>query len=105
MTRARTIVVAVSLVAGFAVQSVGTADHAAGYAEFRKSGGILVVDGQRVRAVAKTTFHGDKIRSLADVPLGYEVEVNGTRQSDGTIAADSVSAKPNGVAMYDTRAP
>src|SRR5690348_5420214 len=95
MTRARTIVAAISLVAGVAVQSVGTAEHAAGYAEFRKSGGILVVDGQRIRSAAKTSFHGDKIRSLEDIPLGYEVEVSGTRQPDGTIAADSVSAKPN----------
>jgi len=101
MTRGRTIVVIVSLVVGAAVQSVGTADHASGYAEFRKSGGILVVDGQRIRAGAKTTFHGDKIRTLEDIPLGYEVDVHGTRQTDGSIAADSVSAKPNGVAMYE----
>ncbi len=101
MTPVRSIVVVVSLVAGFTVQSVDTSDHAAGYAEFRKSGGILVVDGQRIRAGAKTSFHGDKITSLADIPLGYEVEVSGARQSDGTIAADSVSAKPNGVAMYE----
>lgn len=93
------LVLAALLVAGW-VTTTGTNDKAVGYAEFRKAG-TIVVDGQRIKVGAKTSFSGPNIRSLNDIPLGYEVEVSGARQPDGTIEASSVSAKPNGVAMYE----
>ena len=72
-----------------------------GYAEFRR-GDALVVDGQRVRAGARTAFKGGgEAHSFDQIPLGYEVKVAGTRLSDGTILADGVEAKPNGDALFE----
>jgi len=69
-----------------AAQAEGVEKHE-GYAEFRR-GDALVVDGQRVRAGARTRFKGaGAARSFDRVPLGYEMKVSGTRLSDGTILA------------------
>ena len=73
-----------------------------GYAEFRR-GDALVVDGQRVRAGARTKWKGGgDTRSLDQVPLGYEVKVTGARLSDGTLLAEEVEAKPNGEALFES---
>lgn len=73
-----------------------------GYAEFRR-GDALIVDGQRVRAGARTKFKGGgQARSFDQIPLGYEVKVAGTRLSDGTLLADEVEAKPNGDALFES---
>ena len=71
------------------------------YAEFRR-GDVVVIDGQRVRAAAATQYSGRDIRSLASVPLGYEVKVEGTRTADGVILASQIEAKPNGVALFES---
>ena len=55
------------------------------YAEWKRDGD-LVVDGQRVRASAKTKWKG-KYTSVDDVPLGDEVRVQGLRQADGVVLA------------------
>jgi len=71
-----------------------------GYAEFRR-GDELIVDGQRLRAGASTRFRDAQFRSLTAIPLGYEVEADGTRQSDGFILATTVRARPNGTAFLE----
>jgi Zn-dependent protease with chaperone function len=78
----------------------GKTEKLQGYAEWH-TGGLLVVDGQRVRADQRTKFKGKTPRSLDLIPLGYEVEVKGKRQSDGTVLAESVEAKPNGTALFE----
>jgi hypothetical protein len=82
------------------VPGQGKSEKLQGYAEWRKDG-VLVVDGQRVRADHRTKFKGKKISALDSVPLGYEVTVKGKRQSDGTVLAESVEAKPNGTALFE----
>ncbi len=67
-----------------------------GYAEYWK-GKFLVVDGQRVQADDKTKFEG-RVRALRAIRLGYEVEVQGRRQSDGTVLAKRIEIHRN----YDT---
>jgi len=63
---------------------------------------VLIVDGQRVRAQADTRFSGkDLARDVDSIPLGYEVEVKGTRASDGSVLAREIKAKPNGSAMFE----
>ena len=72
-----------------------------GYLEYRKAG-ALIIDAQRVRADAKTRFKGSgKVRSIAAVPLGYEMQVRGKRQADGTILAREIIARPNGRAFLE----
>jgi Zn-dependent protease with chaperone function len=78
----------------------GKTEKLQGYAEWRK-GGVLIVDGQRVRADDHTKFKGKNISRLDSIPLGYEVSVKGRRQSDGTVLAESIEAKPNGMAMME----
>lgn len=50
----------------------------------------LVVDGRTVRTDSRTKFHGDGIKSLADLGVGDRVEVEGRLQSDNTIHAEEV---------------
>jgi hypothetical protein len=71
-----------------------------GYAEYN-SNGALIVEGQVVRAFGNTKFKGDNIDSIGSIPLGYEVEAKGDRQSDGTIVAREIKAKPNGDSMFE----
>jgi len=72
-----------------------------GYLEFRKAG-ALIIDAQRVRTDSKTRFKGSgKAKTIATVPLGYEMQVKGARQSDGTILAREIVARPNGKAFME----
>ena len=71
-----------------------------GYAEWRR-GDIVIVDGQRVRVTGTTKFKGKNIRSIGDVPLGYEVNAKGARLSDGALQAVELEAKPNGQAFLE----
>jgi Zn-dependent protease with chaperone function len=64
-----------------------------GYADFRR-GDTVVVDGQRVVATQNTRLAG--ARTLRDIPLGYEVKVQGHRDPSGVMIAEQVQAKPNG---------
>jgi Zn-dependent protease with chaperone function len=72
-----------------------------GYAEWRE-GGALVVDGQRVVAGRGMVLKAGKVKSLAAIPLGYEVKVTGTRNRDGALVAQAVEAKPNGDAFFES---
>jgi Zn-dependent protease with chaperone function len=60
-------------------------------------GDTLIVDGQRIVAGSKVKLKGAKVASMAAIPLGYEVKVKGRRDAGGTVVADEVEAKPNGV--------
>lgn len=63
-----------------------------GYAEFKR-GDTLIVEGQRVVATQTTKVKGAK--RLADIPLGFEVTVKGTRNASGVLIAEQVEAKAN----------
>jgi Zn-dependent protease with chaperone function len=78
--------------------AVGTAERVSGYAEFRH-GDVLIVDGQRVRSDASTRFRSAP--SLDAIALGAEVQITGTRLADGSVLASQVTAKPNGVALFE----
>ena len=74
----------------------------AGLLDFSKTGAI-VVDGQRITKNSKTTFKGaGPAKTFETIPPGYEVKVEGTRQTDGSILATKVETKPNGMAMYES---
>lgn len=72
-----------------------------GYAEYHQNG-FLVVDGQRVFADRETELEGHAIRGLSNIPLGYEVEVDGRRQRGGAVRAKKIEAKPNGSALFES---
>ncbi len=73
----------------------GSREKLEGYADFR-IGKTLVVDGQQVRIDGDTKFKGSgKAKSFGSIPLGYEVEVNGTRMGDGSVLAREIEAQPN----------
>lgn len=92
-----TMCAAVLLVAA-RVWAQGAPETVEGYAEFRK-GAELLVDGQRIRATSATKFKG--ATTLAAIPLGFEVKVEGMRLADGAVQARTVEAKPNGSAMFE----
>ena len=71
-----------------------------GYAEYHR-GAAVIVEGQIVTADGDTRFDGTA-RSLGSIPLGYEVEVDGRRQPDGSVLAKRVESKPNGNAMFES---
>lgn len=74
---------------------------AQGYLEYRKKD-ALIVDGQRVLTTSKTKFKGSgKAKSIATIPIGYEVAAEGPRQADGSLAATKLTAQPNGMAMFE----
>ena len=86
----------VCLAIASAVTAQGKTEHLDGYAEWRQ-GTEIIVDGQRVRSTAATKFKGSgDAKDFAAIPLGYEVEVTGTRRSDGVVEARTVEARPNG---------
>lgn len=71
-----------------------------GYAEWQSSE-VVIVDGQRVRRDDRTRFTDKR---WAEVELGDEMKVEGTRQPDGTILASVVTAKKNGTSMFEADA-
>jgi Zn-dependent protease with chaperone function len=72
-----------------------------GYAEWWR-GGLLIVDGQRVRLREGGKFKGyGALKTFARTPLGDEVKVKGRRAPDGVLVADEVEAKANGSALFE----
>lgn len=95
------LVLVVGLLAGQPGVSAEQSVRLDSYAEWTRDGD-LIVDGQRVRPTAKTRWKG-KARSVADVPLGDEVRVQGKRQEDGVILASEIDVRPNGTnALFET---
>ena len=87
-------VLTLGLVAGLPGVSAQESIRLDSYAEWKRAG-LLVVDGQRVRADTATRWKG-KHTSLDTVPLGDEVRVVGVRQADGTVLARQIDVRPNG---------
>lgn len=98
-TRAFAFVLAAAMIAAPAAGQQKS-EKLEGYAEWRR-GDTIIVDGQRVRADNNTKFKGKNIRGLDSIPLGYEVKVKGRRQADGSVLAESIEAKPNGMALFE----
>ena len=92
-------VLIVGLTAGLPTVTAQTAIRLDGYAEWRKAG-VLVVDGQRVRADERTKWKGP-VTAISAVPLGHEVRVKGDRQADGIVRAYEIDVRPNGTALFE----
>jgi Zn-dependent protease with chaperone function len=72
-----------------------------GYVEWHL-GDCVIADAQRVCPASGAKFKGEgEAKSFASIPLGYELKAKGKRQSDGTLLAREVGAKPNGSAMFE----
>jgi Zn-dependent protease with chaperone function len=79
----------------------GRTESLDGYAEWRRNG-LLIVDGQRVRLGPSGKVKASKdIKTLADIPLGFEVKVKGHRVQGGVLEADEVQARENGTALFE----
>jgi Zn-dependent protease with chaperone function len=91
--------VAIGLAVGLPSATADQAVALDGYAEWRR-GGDLIVDGQRVRADARTAWRGGVSRVEA-VPLGHEVRVRGVRQADGAVLARRLDVRPNAEAWLE----
>jgi Zn-dependent protease with chaperone function len=88
------VVLVVGLAAGLPGVSARDSVGLDAYAEWKR-GGELIVDGQRVRADAKTKWTGT-FTSIDAVPLGSEVRVTGARAADGAVVARQIDIRPNG---------
>lgn len=66
-----------------------------GYLEFKKPP-FLIVDAQRIKYSDKTRIDAGKIKNAADLPLGFEIHVTGSRAANGTIVAAKIEATKNG---------
>jgi Zn-dependent protease with chaperone function len=73
-----------------------------GYLDFKRPP-YLIVDGQRILADARTKFSAGRYRNAAEIPLGYRIEVRGTRSPDGAIVAQSLEAARNGSEFMEKR--
>jgi hypothetical protein len=95
------LVLVVGLTAGFPEVSADGAVKLDSYAEWKRSGELLV-DGQRVRANAKTRWKG-QFTSIDAVPIGFEVRVSGDRSEDGAVVAREIDVRPNGAdALFES---
>ena len=101
MTTVRSGTMAACLAAALATMSAvdglrvpdGGSEKIKGYAEFKR-GDTVMVDGQRVVAGRGTKVSG--ANTLLDIPVGYEVKVQGHRDPNGALIAEKVQAQPNG---------
>ena len=71
-----------------------------GYLDFKK-GPYLIVDGERLEVTAKTKLDAGRVRSALDIPLGYDIKYEGSRNRDGTIVAKRIEAKKNGTEFME----
>jgi Peptidase family M48/Domain of unknown function (DUF5666) len=91
-----TKILALSLGLLCVVSEAGSDIRLNGYAEW-KHGDQIIVEGQRVYVSSSTKFKGSgDVKSIASIPLGYEIRVKGERHSDGRILAKELDARPNG---------
>jgi Zn-dependent protease with chaperone function len=82
-------------------EAAGRGEKVDGYAEWRV-GECIVADAQRVCPAPGFKFKGGgEAKSLATIPLGYELKAKGKRLADGTLLAKEIEAKPNGAAMFE----
>ena len=93
------VILTVGLTVNFASVSAQETMRLSSYAEWRRPG-ELIVDGQRIRADQRTKWKG-KFTRIDDVPLGFEVRVEGSRQADGAFLAREIDVRPNGAALFE----
>jgi Zn-dependent protease with chaperone function len=84
--------VGASLAAALSLFGTLKTETIVGYAEFRR-GDTLIVEGQRVVATQTTKLKGAK--RIAEIPLGFEVKVKGSRNGSGVLVAQEVEARAN----------
>jgi Zn-dependent protease with chaperone function len=75
-------------------------ENVEGYVEWLRDG-YLIADGQRIAWNAQTRLKLGRIKEVSAVPLGYEVKARGIRHPDGSLLAQELEVKPNGVALYE----
>ena len=93
-------VLIIGLTAGLPISAEQNAIRLDGYAEWRRAG-LILVDGQRVRADQGTRWKGEPT-SIDDIPLGHEVRVRGIRHVDGSVLAREIDVRPNGDALFES---
>jgi hypothetical protein len=72
-----------------------------GYLEWRKDS-YVIVDGQRVRWAPDTQLQLARLPFVSSVPPGYQVVVTGRRTRDGSLMAQRIDAKPNGIGLRES---
>jgi Zn-dependent protease with chaperone function len=84
------------LSAGTSAAMAGSGSNSVdGYLDFKKPT-FIIVDGQRVGWNDQTHLKAGSIKKPGDIPLGYHIQVKGTRGKDGTFVASSIQATKNG---------
>jgi Zn-dependent protease with chaperone function len=89
----RAFVVAVIVSAAGRLEAQGKEKYD-GYVDFKK-GDVIIVDGQPVIGGPKTKLKG--ARSVAEIPVGWSVKVEGARDGKGFLLATKLEAKANGM--------
>jgi metalloendopeptidase OMA1, mitochondrial len=92
-------VLIIGLIAGLPISAAQDTVRLDGYAEWRRAG-LVVVDGQRVRADLTTRWKGEPT-SMDEIRLGHETRVRGIRQLDGSVLAREIDVRPNGSALFE----
>lgn len=102
MRRTSPLLLLVSICVGAAAPALAGDVKVGGTLDFRKPGGFLVVDAQRLQVTKKTHFSGGgKAKSPSTIPLGYWIKAKGSRAPDGTIVLSDLEASPNGMQMFE----
>jgi hypothetical protein len=99
MRRIRLAVLPALLLAMTRAPGVLAADKVklSGYLDYRK-GECLIIDAQRICTGSSTRFTGNgRAKSIASIPIGYEVKVKGVRKEDGSVLAADIDARRNGL--------
>jgi hypothetical protein len=76
------------------------AERLNGYLEWRRPH-YVIADGQRVHWDDHTQLTIGHYPDVQSVPLGYEIAVKGYRVADGSLVAEELQAKPNGIAAFE----
>jgi Zn-dependent protease with chaperone function len=101
MNSAKVLSLILCLLLASVASASGSSTKLNGYLEW-KHGDEMIVEGQRVVVTASTKFKGEgEAKSVATIPLGYEMRLEGERQPDGIILIKKMEAKPNGDAMFE----
>jgi len=90
---ARRVLVAVAIACSAGRLGAQEKERHDGYVDYRK-GDVLIIDGQPVVAGPNTRLKGAK--SVADVPLGWNVKLEATRNAGGLLVAGRLEAVANG---------
>jgi Zn-dependent protease with chaperone function len=102
MSTTRTLTALVSILGLFvSYAAAGNSVKVSGYLDFRKPG-YLIVDAQRIQVTDHTPMRG-RVKHPADIPIGYQVIVQGSRAADGTIVAGEIETHSNGTSYFENQ--